>query len=188
MVLTSLVSIINPRVILQPAYALLFISPAEEPVLSETFSGFPFTRFALASASQTTSCSRPSQLTHNAPPHPTYTHLHKAVQTPPSPPQIKIKMEGLPTPPNEDHLKSGGPKRQHSHSKAVKAVHRTSKRASTHGHPASPSQDSHSHASASSADGRHKRVWKACERCRMKKTKVIQTGRLHVGVSLTGLV
>jgi hypothetical protein len=21
-------------------------------------------------------------------------------------------------------------------------------------------------------DGRHKRVWKACERCRMKKTKV----------------
>lgn len=81
-------------------------------------------------------------------------------------------MESLPTPPSEDILKSQGPKRQHSHSKAVKAVHRVSKRASTHGHPASPATtDSHSHTS-SSADGRHKRVWKACERCRMKKTKV----------------
>ncbi|KAK0655912.1 hypothetical protein B0T16DRAFT_424598 [Cercophora newfieldiana] len=79
-------------------------------------------------------------------------------------------MEGLPTPPNEDHLRSQGPKRQHSNSKAVKAVHRTSKRATTHGHPASPAPDAHSHVS-SSADGRHKRVWKACERCRMKKTK-----------------
>ncbi|KAK1750253.1 hypothetical protein QBC47DRAFT_426272 [Echria macrotheca] len=78
-------------------------------------------------------------------------------------------MEGLPTPPNEDHLKAHGQKRQNSGSKSVKAVHRTSKRASTHGHPPSPSHDGHSH--ASSADGRHKRVWKACERCRMKKTK-----------------
>lgn len=81
-------------------------------------------------------------------------------------------MESLPTPPSEDILKSQGPKRQHSNSKAVKAVHRVSKRASTHGHPASPATtDSHSRTS-SSADGRHKRVWKACERCRMKKTKV----------------
>ncbi|KAK3363459.1 hypothetical protein B0T25DRAFT_42361 [Lasiosphaeria hispida] len=81
-------------------------------------------------------------------------------------------MESLPTPPNEDHLsKPHGPKRQHSNSKAVKAVHRTSKRASTHGHPGSPAQESpHSHSGAG-ADGRHKRVWKACERCRMKKTK-----------------
>lgn len=86
-------------------------------------------------------------------------------------------MDSLPTPPNEDHLRIHvGVKRQHSNSKAVKAVHRTSKRASTHGHPASPApttatittSDSHSHAGS---DGRHKRVWKACERCRMKKTK-----------------
>ncbi|KAK3330913.1 hypothetical protein B0H66DRAFT_81191 [Apodospora peruviana] len=77
-------------------------------------------------------------------------------------------MEGLPTPPNEDHLKSQASKKQHSHSKPVKAVHRGSKRASTHVHPPSPAQEIHAH---SVADGRHKRVWKACERCRMKKTK-----------------
>jgi len=78
-------------------------------------------------------------------------------------------MESLPTPPNEDHLKPQSFKRPHSGSKTVKTVHRVSKRASTHGHPPSPSTDSHSH---SVGDGRHKRVWKACERCRMKKTKV----------------
>ena len=80
-------------------------------------------------------------------------------------------MEGLPTPPNEDHLKSHASKKQHSNSKPVKAVHRGSKRATTHAHhPPSPSHESsHTH---SSSDGRHKRVWKACERCRMKKTKV----------------
>ncbi|KAH7628649.1 hypothetical protein B0T09DRAFT_165302 [Sordaria sp. MPI-SDFR-AT-0083] len=81
-------------------------------------------------------------------------------------------MESLPTPPNEEHLKTQPPKRTHSNSKVVKPVHRSggSKRTSAHGHPQSPSIDSHSH-SHSVGDGRHKRVWKACERCRMKKTK-----------------
>ncbi|KAK3367038.1 hypothetical protein B0T24DRAFT_378994 [Lasiosphaeria ovina] len=79
-------------------------------------------------------------------------------------------MESLPTPPNEENLKLHGSKRQHTSSKSVKTVHRGSKRAATtHAHhPPSPSQDGHSH---SGGDGRHKRVWKACERCRMKKTK-----------------
>ncbi|KAK3394286.1 hypothetical protein B0H63DRAFT_42066 [Podospora didyma] len=78
-------------------------------------------------------------------------------------------MESLPTPPNEEHLKSQSSKRQHSSSKTVKTVHRGSKRATIHAHhPPSPSHDSQSH---SGGDGRHKRVWKACERCRMKKTK-----------------
>ncbi|KAK4649288.1 Fluconazole resistance protein 1 [Podospora bellae-mahoneyi] len=74
-------------------------------------------------------------------------------------------MDGLPTPPNEDFL---GHKRHHTISKSVKAVHRTSKRTSYHGHPPSPVHDTHS---SHSGDARHKRVWKACERCRMKKTK-----------------
>jgi len=99
------------------------------------------------------------------------------------PPQ---KMEGLPTPPNEDVFKNHGQKRQHSSSKTVKAVHRTSKRATTHGHPASPAYDTHSHTSGT--DGRHKRVWKACERCRMKKTKVLPLDiQLWQGVRLTGI-
>jgi hypothetical protein len=178
--LTSLVSIINPRVILQPAYALLFLSTPEEPLSSVVFSGVPFTRFCVdfrLPNARSPSCSRPFvPLTHR----PNLTllsplpDLHGLTRTPRS-----LKMEGLPTPPNEDHLRSQGPKRQHSHSKAVKAVHRASKRATTHGHPASPAPDAHSH--VSSADGRHKRVWKACERCRMKKTKVDYNVRLRVG-------
>ncbi|KAK0723953.1 hypothetical protein B0T21DRAFT_294250 [Apiosordaria backusii] len=75
-------------------------------------------------------------------------------------------MEGLPTPPNEDFF--GAHKRHHTISKSVKAVHRTSKRTSYHGHPPSPVHDAHS---SHNGDNRHKRVWKACERCRMKKTK-----------------
>ncbi|CZT08079.1 uncharacterized protein RAG0_13295 [Rhynchosporium agropyri] len=43
--------------------------------------------------------------------------------------------------------------------KAAKTLNRNSKR--------SPPSSDHS----SALDGRHKRVWKACERCRMKKTK-----------------
>ncbi|KAI0393809.1 hypothetical protein F5Y17DRAFT_290015 [Xylariaceae sp. FL0594] len=55
--------------------------------------------------------------------------------------------------------------------KAVKPVHRVTKRSSTH--PSSrPSVHNHSPVSPpSGADSRQKRVWKACERCRMKKTK-----------------
>ncbi|KAK3991213.1 hypothetical protein QBC44DRAFT_287378 [Cladorrhinum sp. PSN332] len=81
-------------------------------------------------------------------------------------------MEGsLPTPPNEDILsKNNASKRHHSASKTVKTVHRASKRASPHGHAQPPSPTSHdSH--SQHGDNRHKRVWKACERCRMKKTK-----------------
>ncbi|KAJ9155175.1 Fluconazole resistance protein 1-like protein 1 [Pleurostoma richardsiae] len=79
----------------------------------------------------------------------------------------------LPTPPREDNIKSSGAKRSNSSgSKSVKSVHRTAKRTSTthsHSHPQPSIHDNHS--THSMADGRHKRVWKACERCRMKKTK-----------------
>ena len=67
-------------------------------------------------------------------------------------------MSSLPTPPMEDqkshHIRK-------SSTKQSKPLNRTSKRSSS----------SHEH-SAVVIDGRHKRVWKACERCRMKKTKV----------------
>ncbi|KAH8908239.1 hypothetical protein BR93DRAFT_944949 [Coniochaeta sp. PMI_546] len=79
-------------------------------------------------------------------------------------------MDGLPTPPNEEHLKSNSSRKSNGSSKPVKNVHRASKRASNpHVHAPSPTDDGHSHHSM--VDGRHKRVWKACERCRMKKTK-----------------
>ncbi|KAM3084439.1 Fluconazole resistance protein 1 [Clarireedia jacksonii] len=65
-------------------------------------------------------------------------------------------MAAMPTSPMDD---SSHAKRT---SKASKQVHRSLKRAST-------SPDSSS--STLQVDGRHKRVWKACERCRMKKTK-----------------
>lgn len=68
-------------------------------------------------------------------------------------------MSGLPTPPVEDH-KSQPMRRQSS--KASKQSSRSSTKRSTAVHEHSPI----------SMDGRHKRVWKACERCRMKKTKV----------------
>ncbi|KAK4236740.1 hypothetical protein C8A03DRAFT_16632 [Achaetomium macrosporum] len=77
-------------------------------------------------------------------------------------------MDSLPTPPNEELAsRPQGSKRPHTGSKPVKTMHRPLKRTSTHAHPPSPVRDSHSQHS----DGRHKRVWKACERCRMKKTK-----------------
>ncbi|RFU27060.1 hypothetical protein B7463_g9290, partial [Scytalidium lignicola] len=66
-------------------------------------------------------------------------------------------MSSLPTPPMEDH-KSSHSKRS---TKSSKTLHRTSKRSSTTSHEHVPGV----------LDGRHKRVWKACERCRMKKTK-----------------
>ncbi|KAL2183266.1 hypothetical protein L209DRAFT_736482 [Thermothelomyces heterothallicus CBS 203.75] len=78
-----------------------------------------------------------------------------------------MMMDSLPTPPNEEHTRPQGSKRPHAASKPTKTVHRTLKRTSTHSHPPSPAKESHSQHS----DGRHKRVWKACERCRMKKTK-----------------
>merc|ERR1712000_766303 len=63
---------------------------------------------------------------------------------------------GLPSPPlddNKSHL-------SRKMSKPSKSLNRSSKR----------SGSSHEHSSVV-LDGRHKRVWKACERCRMKKTK-----------------
>lgn len=66
-------------------------------------------------------------------------------------------MSNLPTPPLEETLKSHQVRKS---TKQSKPISRTSKRAST----------SHEHG-AVVIDGRHKRVWKACERCRMKKTK-----------------
>ncbi|EQB56611.1 hypothetical protein CGLO_03364 [Colletotrichum gloeosporioides Cg-14] len=71
---------------------------------------------------------------------------------------------GLPTPPLEDQKSR---KSSSSSSKSIKPNRHTAKRASPHN---ATSHHDH-HASAMSADGRHKRVWKACERCRMKKTK-----------------
>ncbi|TVY82019.1 Fluconazole resistance protein [Lachnellula suecica] len=66
-------------------------------------------------------------------------------------------MSGLPTPPIEDQ-KSQHMRRQSS--KVSKSLSRSSKRTTI----------SHEH-NPIAMDGRHKRVWKACERCRMKKTK-----------------
>ncbi|KAF3344294.1 hypothetical protein VD0002_g5893 [Verticillium dahliae] len=72
---------------------------------------------------------------------------------------------GLPSPPLEDN-KSQGSRKGSSSSKSIKPNRHTSKRASPHNATAH-----HDHAAHGMADGRHKRVWKACERCRMKKTK-----------------
>ncbi|PBP18132.1 c6 zinc finger domain containing protein [Diplocarpon rosae] len=63
---------------------------------------------------------------------------------------------GLPSPPLDDNKSATARKM----SKASKPLNRSSKRSNT----------AHEHSSVV-LDGRHKRVWKACERCRMKKTK-----------------
>ncbi|KAL2269588.1 hypothetical protein VTJ83DRAFT_1772 [Remersonia thermophila] len=76
-------------------------------------------------------------------------------------------MESLPTPPNEDLVRPQAIKKPHGNSKSLKTVPRALKRSSPHSHPPSPARETHHH----HGDGRHKRVWKACERCRMKKTK-----------------
>lgn len=48
-------------------------------------------------------------------------------------------------------------------------MHRTSKRANS----SAATIHHHRHAPRTvDIDGRHKRVWKACERCRVRKTKV----------------
>ena len=78
---------------------------------------------------------------------------------------------GIPTPPLEDHHhKSSHPRKSSSGSKSLKPAHRGAKRSSTH--TSAHAHAHHEQTSSSLADGRHKRVWKACERCRMKKTKV----------------
>src|SRR6266487_1389325 len=67
-------------------------------------------------------------------------------------------MSSLPTPPIEDGHRSPTSRKL---LKTSKSMSRTSKRTTS----------SHEHTPVV-MDGRHKRVWKACERCRMKKTKV----------------
>jgi ABC-type protease/lipase transport system fused ATPase/permease subunit len=54
-------------------------------------------------------------------------------------------------------------------SKSAKSANRISKRA---GSNTGSHHHDHHLVQAAGMDGRHKRVWKACERCRMKKTKV----------------
>jgi len=70
---------------------------------------------------------------------------------------------------DEDNLISQSRQSQHSKSKAVKTVHGPQK---PYRRLESPTQGAYSHASPSS-DGKHKRVSKACDRCRMRKIKVI---------------
>ena len=83
-------------------------------------------------------------------------------------------------------MKHAAPRRSTSGStKSSKPLHRgssSSKRSSNQHHSSTPEHVSHhSHAVV---DGRHKRVWKACERCRMKKTKVgfLLVNTLHEAV------
>ncbi|UKZ76720.1 hypothetical protein TrVFT333_004429 [Trichoderma virens FT-333] len=79
----------------------------------------------------------------------------------------------LPSPPAEDNKSSTSTspstlsrKASGSSTKPIKANHRTSKRAGSN------AASMHHHEQVTHGmDGRHKRVWKACERCRMKKTK-----------------
>lgn len=88
------------------------------------------------------------------------------------------KMEhSLPSPPLDGQHKphQTTAKRPSPGAKPTKPAHRVTKRSSTsmsHSHIHSPIP-SDSQSTHSMADARHKRVWKACERCRMKKTKVI---------------
>lgn len=85
----------------------------------------------------------------------------------------------LPSPPLDGQHKPHPPaaKRHSPGAKSTKPAHRVTKRSSTnmsHSHIHSPIP-SDSQSTHSMADARHKRVWKACERCRMKKTKVNKT-------------
>ncbi|KAG8166528.1 hypothetical protein KVR01_002217 [Diaporthe batatas] len=81
----------------------------------------------------------------------------------------------LPSPPLDGQHKphQTTAKRHSPGAKSTKPAHRVTKRSSTnmsHSHIHSP-MPSDSQSTHSMADARHKRVWKACERCRMKKTK-----------------
>lgn len=76
----------------------------------------------------------------------------------------------LPTPPREDGAKPY--KKSSTSSKVVKSAQRNPhKRPSATSSHSSSSLSTPHHADGQLGDGRHKRVWKACERCRMKKTK-----------------
>ncbi|GJN81405.1 hypothetical protein PLIIFM63780_004939 [Purpureocillium lilacinum] len=74
----------------------------------------------------------------------------------------------LPSPPAEEGKQGRKSSSTSSSSKSTKPSNRASKRANS-GVAAAHHHDHVTHAAG--MDGRHKRVWKACERCRMKKTK-----------------
>lgn len=75
------------------------------------------------------------------------------------------------SPPGEEHKATLARKNAASGATKTKSVNRVAKRPSLTTTSSSSLHHDHSAHSASSMDGRHKRVWKACERCRMKKTK-----------------
>ncbi|KAI0125237.1 hypothetical protein BJ170DRAFT_584474 [Xylariales sp. AK1849] len=79
---------------------------------------------------------------------------------------------GLPTPPIEESIKASSESRKStaSSTKTVKPINRNSKRSVSHTSH-SPVHDQAPLSPHGSNMDRHKRVWKACERCRMKKTK-----------------
>ncbi|KAI1263743.1 hypothetical protein F5Y18DRAFT_115044 [Xylariaceae sp. FL1019] len=83
---------------------------------------------------------------------------------------------GIPTPPIEDTMKVSttqilSRRSTGSNTKSVKPIHRGTKRSATSHHAHSPVHDHSPTSPNAGIDSRHKRVWKACERCRMKKTK-----------------
>merc|ERR1712000_521595 len=77
----------------------------------------------------------------------------------------------LPSPPAEDPKAALSRKSTSSSTKSTKPANRISKRAGSTGNAAHAHHHDHVTQGAG-MDARHKRVWKACERCRMKKTKV----------------
>jgi len=89
----------------------------------------------------------------------------------------------LPSPPAEEGKQGRKSSSTSSSSKSTKPSNRASKRANS-GVAAAHHHDHVTHAAG--MDGRHKRVWKACERCRMKKTKVRYRLRLIGGSAGTG--
>lgn len=76
----------------------------------------------------------------------------------------------LPSPPAEDPKAALSRKSTSSSTKSTKPANRISKRAGSTGNAAHAHHHDHVTQGAG-MDARHKRVWKACERCRMKKTK-----------------
>ncbi|POR32549.1 Fluconazole resistance protein 1 [Tolypocladium paradoxum] len=86
-----------------------------------------------------------------------------------------VGSHSLPSPPADEH-KSGLSRKGTSSSgkspKSAKSANRVSKRANSNAAAAAAAVHHHDNLTHGGApDGRHKRVWKACERCRMKKTK-----------------
>ncbi|KND87394.1 Fluconazole resistance protein 1 [Tolypocladium ophioglossoides CBS 100239] len=82
-----------------------------------------------------------------------------------------VVSHSLPSPPADEHKSGLSRKGTSSSSKSAKSANRVSKRANSNSAVA-VAVHHHDHVTnGAGMDGRHKRVWKACERCRMKKTK-----------------